>query len=63
MYERALIEVEGDKEAWKVQCLARQLYIRHTTKQIYKAVHKAHNMLEKRKALYWEIVPIGKNGK
>ena len=23
MYERALIEVQGDKEAWKAQCLAR----------------------------------------
>ena len=31
MYESALIEVEGDREAWKTQCLARQLYIRHTT--------------------------------
>ena len=47
MYERALVEVEGDKEAWKTQCLARQLYIRHTTQQIYKAVRKAHDMLEK----------------
>ena len=52
MYERALVEVEGDREAWKAQCLARQLYIRHTTKQIYKAVHKAHDMLEKAEALY-----------
>ena len=62
MYERALIEVEGDKEAWKAQCLARQLYIRHTTQQIYKAVHKAHDMLEKAEALYREVVLIGKNG-
>ena len=23
MYERALVEVEGEKEAWKAQCLAR----------------------------------------
>ena len=52
MYERALIEVEGDREAWKAQCVARQLYIRHNTKQIYKAVHKAHDMLEKAEALY-----------
>ena len=50
--ERVLSEVEKDKEAWKVQCLARQLYIRHTTKQIYKTIHKAHDMLEKAKTLY-----------
>ena len=31
MHERALAEAEGDKEAWKAQCLARQLYIRHIT--------------------------------
>ena len=62
MYERALVEVEEDKEAWKTQCLARQLYIRHTTQQIYKAIHKAHDMLEKAKALYREVIPTGKNG-
>ena len=62
MYERALIEVEGDREAWKAQCLARQLYIRHTTKQIYKMVHKAHDMLEKAEALYREVIPTRKNG-
>ena len=62
MYERALIVVEGDKVAWKAQCLARQLYIQLTTKQIYKAVHKAHDMLEKAEALYRVVVPIGKNG-
>ena len=62
MYERALVEVEGDKEAWKAQCLARQLYIWHTTKQIYKAIHKAHDMLEKVKTLYREVTPTGKNG-
>ena len=62
MYERALVEVEGDRKAQKAQCLARQLYIRHTTKQICKAVHKAHDMLEKAKALYREIIPTGKNG-
>ena len=62
MYKRALVEVERDIEAWKAQCLARQLYIRHTTKQIYKAVHKAHDMLEKAKALYREVVLTGKNG-
>ena len=62
MYERALVEVERDREAWKAQCLARQLYIRHNTKQIYKAVHKAHDMLEKAEALYREVVHTGKNG-
>ena len=29
---------------------------------IYKAVHKAHDMLEKEEALYREVVPTGKNG-
>ena len=62
MYERVLVEIEGDREAWKAQCLARQLYIRHTTQQIYKVVRKAHNMLEKAEALYREVVPTGKNG-
>ena len=61
-YERALSEVERDKEAWKAQCLARQLYIQHTIKQIYKAIHKAHDMLEKAEALYQEVIPTGKNG-
>ena len=45
-YERALSEV---------QCLARHLYIQHTIKQIYKAIHKAHDMLEKAEALYQEV--------
>ena len=62
MYERALIEVERDREAWKAQCLIRQLYIWHTTQQIYKAVHKSHDMLEKTKTFYREVVPTGKNG-
>ena len=61
MHERALVEVEGDREAWKAQCLARQLYIRHTTQQIYEAVRKAHDMFEKAKALYQEVIPTGKN--
>ena len=62
MYERALVEVKRDREAWKAQCLARQLYIRHNTQQIYKAVRKAYDMLEKAKTLYREVVPTGKNG-
>ena len=61
-YERAHGEVERDKEAWEAQCLARHLYIEHTIKQIYKAIHKAHDMLEKAEALYQEIIPAGKNG-
>ena len=62
MHERALAEVEGDREAWKAQCIARQLYIRHTTQQIYKAIRKTHDMLEKAEALYREVIPIGRNG-
>ena len=61
MHERALSEVQGDREAWKAQCLARQLYIRQVTQQIYKAVRKAHDMLEKAEALYQEVIPTGKN--
>ena len=61
-YERVLNEIERDKKAWKAQYLARQLYIRHTTKQIYKAIHKAHDMLEKAKALYQKVIPTRKNG-
>ena len=61
-HERVLSEVERDKETWEAQCLARQLYIQHTIKQIYKAIHKAYDMFEKAEALYREVVPIGKNG-
>ena len=61
-YERVFCKVERDKEAWEAQCLARQLYIQHTIKQIYKAIHKAHDMLEKAKTLYHKVTPIGKNG-
>ena len=62
MHERALSEVQEDRKAWKAQCLARQLYIRQVTQQIYKTVRKAHDMLEKAEALYREVTPIGKNG-
>ena len=41
---------------------ARQLYIQHTIKQIYKAIHKTYDMFEKVEALYQEVVPTGKNG-
>ena len=61
-YEKVLGEVERDKETWEAQCLARQLYIQHTIKQIYKAIYKAHDMFEKAEALYQEVVPTRKNG-
>ena len=61
-HERVLGEVERDMEAWRAQCLARQLYIQHTIKQIYKAIHKANDKFEKAEALYQEVVPIRKNG-
>ena len=63
MHERAFSEIQRDREAWKAQCLARQLYIRQVTQQIYKAVRKAHDMLEKVETLYQEVIPTGKNGK
>ena len=44
-YKRVLGELWRDKEDWKAQCLARQLYIKHMIKQIY----KAHEMLDKAK--------------
>ena len=61
-YERVFDEVERDMEAWRAQFLARQLYIQHSIKQIYKAIHKAHDMFEKVEALYREVVPTRKNG-
>ena len=61
-HQRAIGEVEWDMEAWRAQCLAGQLYIRHTTKQMYKAISKAHDMLEKAEALHQEVTPTGKNG-
>ena len=61
-HERVFSEVKRDMEAWRVQCLARQLYIQHTIKQIYKAIHKAYDMFEKAEALYREVVPTRKNG-
>ena len=61
-HERVFGEVQRDMEAQRAQYLARQLYIQYTIKQIYKAIHKAHDMFEKTKALYQEVVPIGKNG-
>ena len=43
-YERLLGELRRDNGDWKAQCMARQLYIKHETKQLFKAVTKAHEM-------------------
>ena len=51
-YKMTLADLWEDKEGWKVQCLARQLYIKDTIKQIYKAIRKAHEILEKAEALH-----------
>ena len=60
-YGRTLADLWEDKEGWKAQCLAKQLYIKHTIKQIYKVIRKAHEILEKAEALYQSFFPIGKN--
>ena len=46
-YDRALAEAWKDREDWRAQCLARQLYIKQTIEQIYKAICKAHDMFDK----------------
>ena len=59
---KGLCEVQGAiHPAWKAQCLARQLYIRQVTQQIYKAVRKAHDMLETAEALNQEVTLTRKN--
>ena len=50
-YERLLGELRRDNEDWKAQCMARQLYIKHETKKLFKAVDKAHEMWDKAEAL------------
>ena len=60
-YKMTLADLWEDKEGWKVQCLARQLYIKDTIKQIYKAIRKAHEILEKAEVLHQSFSPIGKN--
>ena len=50
-YERLLRELGRDNEDWKAQCMVRQLYIKHETKQLFKAVSKAHEMWDKPEAL------------
>ena len=42
--------------------MARQLYIKHETKQLYKAVIKAHEMWDKAEALHREFIPTRRNG-
>ena len=61
-YERLLRELGKDNEDWKAQCMARQLYIKHEIKQLFKAVTKAHEMWDKAEALRREFVPTGRNG-
>ena len=61
-YERLLRELGRDNEDWKAQCMARQLNIKHKTKQLFKAVSKAHEMWDKMKALRREFILIGRNG-
>ena len=61
-YERLLRELGRDNEDWKAQCMARQLYIKHETKQLFKAVGKAHEMWDKAKTLRREFIPTGRNG-
>ena len=42
--------------------MSRQLYIKHETKQLFKAVSKAHEMWDKVEALRREFIPTGRNG-
>ena len=60
-YERLLKELGRDNEDSRVQCMARQLYIKDETKQLFKTVDKAHEMWEKAEALRREFVPTGRN--
>ena len=60
-YERLLGELGRDNEDWRAQCMARQLYIKHETKQLFKAVDKAHEMWDKAKALRREFILTGRN--
>ena len=36
-------------------------YIWHTIQQIYKAIHKTHDMFKKVEAVYQEVIPTEKN--
>ena len=57
-----LSELRRDNEDWTAQYMARQLYIKHETKQLYKAVIKAHEMWDKAEALRREFIPTRRNG-
>ena len=61
-FDQTLIEAWRDREDWIAQCLARQLYIKQTIEQIYKAICKAHEMFDKAEALRQSFVPIRRNG-
>ena len=61
-YERLLKELGRDNEDWKAQCMVRQLYIKHETKQLFKAVGKAHEMWDKAKVLRREFITTERNG-
>ena len=60
-YESTLADLWEDNEGWKAQCLARQLYIKHTIKQIYKAIRKAHEILEEAEVLHQSFSLTGRN--
>ena len=60
-YERLLRELGRDNEDWKAQCMARQLYIKHETKQLFKVVAKAHEIWDKVETLRREFIPTGRN--
>ena len=61
-YERLLGELGRDNEDWRAQCMARQLYIKHETKQLFKVVGKAHEMWDKAEALRREFILTERNG-
>ena len=61
-YDRAFAEAWRDREDWIAQCLAKQLYIKHTIEQIYKAIYKAHEMFDKAEALRQSFALIRRNG-
>ena len=60
-YDRALAKAWRDREDWRAQCLARQLYIKQTIEQSYKAICKAHEMFDKTEAFRQSFAPIGRN--
>ena len=61
-YERLLMELRRDNEDWRAHCIARKLYIKHETNQLFKAVGKAYEMWDKAEALRREFIPIRRNG-